>query len=226
MTRIFSSLLLACLGLFLCAALAAVRGGETHALLGLAAAIFAVLCHALMFIYLIGTGKTLKEGVETRGLDPALLPEWRRDLARAIAPGGLGTFAVTAAAVLAGFEAPWIRRGLHPSLAILAFGVTAWALVRELSVIASSRERMRRAADFLARNAPRGGAAETAAGAGVGSRSLYHALVLCGLTALGVYPYARFVAREAHAPAFPFVPLGIVLLLGGLVLRLKRKAAR
>ncbi len=226
MTRIFSSLLLACLGLFLCAALAAVRGGEAHALLGLAAAIFAVLCHALMFIYLIGTGKTLKEGVESHGLDPALLPEWRRDLGRAIAPGGLGTLAVTAAAVLAGFETPWIRRGLHPSLAILAFGVTAWALARELSVIASNRERMRRASDFLSRGDPRGGAAEAAAGAGGGSRGLYHALVLGGLTALGVYPYARFVAREADAPAFPFVPLGVALLLGGLALRFRGKAAR
>ncbi|MGH7151602.1 MAG: hypothetical protein ACREIU_12930 [Planctomycetota bacterium] len=226
MARIFSSLLLACLGLFLSAALSALRGGETHALLGLAAAIFAVLCHALMFIYLIGTGKTLKEGVETRGLDPALLAEWRRDLGRAVAPGGLGTFAVTAAAVLAGFEAPWIRRGLHPLLAILAFGATTWALVRELSVISSNRERMRRAREALARSAPRGGAAGAAAGEGRGSRGLYHALVLCGLTALGVYPYARFVAREADAPAFPFVPLGVVLLLAGLVLRLRGRAAR
>ena len=225
MTRLFSSLLLACLGLFLCAALAAVRGGEAHALLGLAAAIFAVLCHALMFIYMVGTGKTLKEGVETRGLDPALLPEWRRDLGRAIAPGGLGTLAVTAAAVLAGFETPWIRRGVHPFLAILAFGATAWALVRELSVIASNRERMRRAAGLLARGAPRGEVVEEAAGGG-GSRGLYHALVLGGLTALGVYPYARFVAREADAPAFPFVPLGVALLLGGLALRFRGKAAR
>ncbi|HKB15296.1 MAG TPA: hypothetical protein VKF62_04490 [Planctomycetota bacterium] len=226
MPRIFSSLLLACLGLFLCAAVTALRGGETHALLGLAAAIFAVLCHAVMFIYLIGTGKTLKEGVEARGLDPAFLPEWRRDLARAIAPGGLGTFAVTAAAVLAGFEAPWIRRGLHPFLAVLAFGVTAWALARELSVIASNRERMRRAADLLAPGDPRGGSAQAPAERGEGSRGLYHALVLCGLTALGVYPYARFVAREADAPAFPFVPIGVVLLLGGLVLRLKGRTAR
>ncbi|HET6204477.1 MAG TPA: hypothetical protein VFI25_16930 [Planctomycetota bacterium] len=218
MPRIFSSLLLACLALFLCAASTALRGGETHALLGLSAAIFAVLCHALLFIYLIGTGKTLKEAVESRGLEAGFLQEWRRDLARAVAPGGLGVLAVTAAAVVSGFDAPWVRRGLHPALAILALGVTVWALVRELGIVASNRDRIRRALE------PLGAAA--AGDAPPRSRSLYHALLLSGLTALGVYPYARFVAREANAPAFPFVPLGALLVLGGLLVRRKERAVR
>ena len=218
MTRIFSSLLLACFALFAAAAGTAVRGGDAHALLGLLAALFAVLCHSVMFIYLIGTGKTVKLAVETRRLDPSFVEEGKRLLAQAIVPGSFGSLTATAAAVIAGFAEPFVRRVLHPSLAILAIGVNAWAFVRELRTIAANRERLGRAATLLA---PRAGAASESAPVSPGALS--NALVLVGLSALGTYPYLRFVAREPDVSPLPFVAIGTAGLLAGLLTRRKAR---
>jgi len=224
MPRIFATLLLVTFALLGAAGWSALRGAGSHSLFGLLAAIATVLAHSLMFIYLIGTSKTVKAAVAQGRLDLAFVEEGKRILALAIAPGSFGPLTITAAAVLAGVEHSLVRRVAHPLLAVLAVAVNAWALLAELRVLTLNRDRLARAAASLtplpadAREAMRMALPPPAV--------LARASFLAGLSFGSVYLYLRFVAREPEVSPLPWILLGAAGLIGGLVVGRIGRTAR
>jgi hypothetical protein len=224
MPRIFATLLLAALALLGAAGWSALSGSETHARFGLVGAIAAVLVHSAMFVYLIGTSKTVKAAVAQGRLDPSFVEEGKRVIALAVAPGSLGPFTITAAAVLAGVDHSLVRRVAHPLLAVLALVVNAWAFLAELRVVTMNRDRLVRAAAGLL---PLPADARQAASIALPPPGvLARALFLAGISFVSIFLYLRFVAREPEASPLPWVVLGALGVFGGLLVGRIARARR
>jgi hypothetical protein len=124
-------------------------GGERHVSAGLLAAIFAVLAHTLVILFVLVTGRVLKEAMATRPFPRAFLLELNEFFARkkAYPAALLGASATAAAAVLGyahrGFGTPtWI----HWSAGCAAIGVNLWAIAHEVRALQENRSLVDRAA--------------------------------------------------------------------------------
>jgi hypothetical protein len=100
-----------------------------HFSLGLAAAVLTLLVHCLIFTYLLGTGRWVKEVTLAYSLPDVPWHKETRELKRRTFPPALAAMLVTIAAAAAGAGAqlkewPW---PVHATLAGLALLVNLWA---------------------------------------------------------------------------------------------------
>jgi hypothetical protein len=129
-------------------------GGERHVSVGLLASVFAVLAHTLVILFMLVTGRVLKEAMATRPFPQAFLVELNEFFARkkAYPAALLGASATAAAAVLGyahrGFSTPtWV----HSAAGCAAIAVNAWAIVHEVRALQENRSLIDRAAMELDR---------------------------------------------------------------------------
>ena len=129
-------------------------GGEPHVDAGLVAAVLAVLAHTLVILFMLVTGRVLKEAIASRPFPRAFLDELNEFFARkkAYPAALLGATATAAAAVLGyahrGFGTPaWV----HVATGFAAIAVNAWAFLLELRALRENRALVDRAAAELDR---------------------------------------------------------------------------
>ncbi|MFN4260036.1 MAG: hypothetical protein ACK4RK_12140 [Gemmataceae bacterium] len=114
-----------------------------HFVLGLSSAVCVLLVHCLIFTYLLGTGRWVKEVGLAYRLPDQQLPKQTRELKRVTFPAALAAMLVTIADAAAGAGAqlqawPW---WVHFGLAIVTLLVNLWAFrveyrgVRENGII-------------------------------------------------------------------------------------------
>ena len=129
-------------------------GGESHVNAGLFAAVIAVLAHTLVILFVLVTGRVLKEAIATRPFPKTFLDELNQFFARkkAYPAALLGASATAAAAVLGyahrGFATPtWV----HAAAGFAAIAVNAWAFFHEHRALRENRALVDRAAAELDR---------------------------------------------------------------------------
>ena len=113
-----------------------------HLIIGLFAVILNLGLHCLVFIYLLGTGRWVKEVALAYTLPDVPLPKLTRELKRRTFPPALLAMLVpigTAAAGMAQLHryGAWAG-GLHLSLALAALAVNVWAFRIEYRNVASN----------------------------------------------------------------------------------------
>jgi hypothetical protein len=112
-------------------------GMPTHILAALVASLLAMFSHSWLLLYLLGTGKVIRDAVREGGLDPALLAESRR-LRRVcytclLAAALLVMAAFVVGGAVAGKGAtPWVHH-LLAWVAIAAQGLALWMEWRTLA---------------------------------------------------------------------------------------------
>jgi hypothetical protein len=111
-----------------------------HVLVGLAACLAQLFSHCWILVYLILTGRAIRETVQDRGFDPSSAEEPGRHL-RSTAPLllvavflGLATFLVGGATAEGAFR-PWI----HHAMFYATLAVQGWALWQERRVLRATQ---------------------------------------------------------------------------------------
>lgn len=124
-------------------------GHPSHVGVGLFSAIFTTAAHSLLILFMIVTGRVLKEAMRTRPLRREFLEELNVFFARKAAyPAALlGVLAVVTAAVLGfahrGFGVPpWI----HWAAGLAALGFNAWAITVEYRALQENQALLDRVA--------------------------------------------------------------------------------
>lgn len=178
--------------------------GAAHRALALGGAILVLLTHSIVFVYMIGTGRTIKDAVRDLDLDPHYYEVHKSYKWRTAPWALLCALAVTATAVLGGLAARTSAGAwLHPlmglaTLLLHAFGLPAiWRAIgdngRLLDRVASAAAARRSAAGAPGGAPAVSGSALTPAG---------WSLVLAASAWLP-WLYVRFVMGRA-LPAWPF----------------------
>jgi hypothetical protein len=129
-------------------------GSSSHFSAGLVTSILAVATHTLVILFMIVTGRVLKEAMRTRPLGPEFLAELNRFFARKSAyPLAIfASLSAVAAAVLGhaargfGISPAW-----HYAAAITALVLNLWALQRELLSLRENQALLDHAATTLDR---------------------------------------------------------------------------
>ena len=128
--------------------------GSAHLWIGLISAILAALVHTLVILFMLITGRVLREAIRTRPLGPELLQELNEFFARrkAYPLTILGAFSIVAAGVLGlagrGFG---ISHWWHAGAGVLAVGINAWTLLEEWRALCGNQALLDRAARALDR---------------------------------------------------------------------------
>ena len=136
---VFTSLLVPALGY---AAWTGITGRETHLAAGLIASIFAVGTHSLLLIFMIVTGRILREAVRVRKLSDEFLKELNAFFAdhRAYPAAGLASLFIVTSAVLGYGNRSF---GFHPSVHMLtALGALIYnlhALILEVQALLANQ---------------------------------------------------------------------------------------
>jgi len=124
-------------------------GAPSHVGVGLFSAIFAVAVHSLLILFMIVTGRVLKEAMLARPLSPRFLAELNAFFARKTAyPAALlAVLAITAAAVL-GFahRAFDFTPAVHWIAGILALVFNLWAIAIEYRALRANQDLIDRVA--------------------------------------------------------------------------------
>lgn len=152
MTHYFGIAALALVPLLIVTAAAGALGKPWHVSLGLFTAIFAIGTHTLLILFMIVTGRVLREAMKARDLGTEFLAELNEFFAKKKAyPLALyATLLVVAAGVLGyagrGFGIPlWI----HPLVGTAALFFNLWALGAEYRALAENQVLLDRAAARL-----------------------------------------------------------------------------
>ncbi len=147
-----AALLAPCLVAALCSGALGAR--TLHLWLGLGTATLAVAVHTLVILFMLVTGRVLREAVRSRPLGAEFLSELNVFFAqkRAYPLSILGAFSIVAAGVLGlagrGFGiSPW----WHAAAGVTATALNAWALVEEWRALGENQRLLDRAAARLDR---------------------------------------------------------------------------
>ncbi len=222
-----SSIFAVLIGVGLAGLLAAVWSGLTgmgalegsaidlHRRLALAGVILAVMVHSVVFVYMIGTGRAIKDATRDFGIDPAFYQEhialkWRA------APWALACTALLAAtAVLGGVaESGGVWGWIHPLAAVLTLLVNLGGFPAEHRAIRSNGALLGRVAEATeVRNRAQLERGEDPAPPLSGLSSGGWGLVLAGSAWLP-WLYGKYVMGRPGLPAWPFAVLSAAGILG------------
>ena len=136
---VFTILLVPALGY---AAWTGITGGETHLAAGLIASIFAVGTHSLLLIFMIVTGRVLREAVRVRRLSDEFLKELNAFFSdhRAYPAAGLASvFIVTAAVLGYGNRSFGFPPSVHMLIALGALFYNLYALTIEVQALLANQ---------------------------------------------------------------------------------------
>lgn len=128
--------------------------GERHLEVGLVGAVLGVATHTLLIVFMIVTGRILKEAVRVRDLSPTYLEELNAFFAkkRAYPAAILGAFSVVVTGVLGmtarGFELP---AGVHWSAGLVSLALHLYALLVGISALSDNQDLLDRTAQELER---------------------------------------------------------------------------
>lgn len=127
---------------------------DLHLSVGLVAAIFAVGLHTLVILFMIVTGRVLREAIKARDLGQEFLKELNEFFARKEAyPAAVFSSVALVGAGVLGYGAPSL--GLSPILHMLAgtaaLALNLWAMPVEFRALRDNRDLMDRAAQALDR---------------------------------------------------------------------------
>jgi hypothetical protein len=150
----FALLLVPALAWTVVTGLAGDGSGDAHLSAGLTTAILAVAVHTLLILFMLVTGRVLKEAMRTRPLGPDFLEELNRFFARksAYPMAILASFAIVAAAVLGnasrgfGISPVW-----HYAVGLGATALNLWAIRQEARALLENQRLLDRAAAVLDR---------------------------------------------------------------------------
>jgi len=127
-------------------------GSDRHLWIGLFTASLAVALHTLLILFLVITGRVLREAMQARALGPEFLAELNVFFAekQAYPLAGLAAAAIVAAGVL-GFAARGfgISPYWHVALGVTAVLINLWALQQEYQALRSNQRLIDRAAREL-----------------------------------------------------------------------------
>lgn len=146
-TAALALLVAACLGIFL-------GPGPAHLIGGLTAAALTVGAHTLAIVFMLVTGRVLREAMKTRPFPPEFLGELNQFFAskRAYPAAGLGAVAIVATGVLGyaqrGFDWP---SAVHMLVGLAAFVFNLWALQQCQRALVHNQDLLDRAARELDR---------------------------------------------------------------------------
>lgn len=129
-------------------------GSSTHLGVGLFSAVFSVAVHSLLIMFMIITGRVLKEAMIARPLGPQFLAELNAFFARKAAyPAALfAVLAVVVAAVLGyGQRAFGLSPIVHWIAGLVAVGINVWAIPLEYRSLRENQLLIDRAATELDR---------------------------------------------------------------------------
>ena len=156
MTRIFTTLALLSLGLFLAAVVLGLSIGDlydnpdadvlrirgVHMLTGLAAALAVVFVHSIVITYFVGTSRWCKEVTETYRLDPAALVRSNQLKRRTFPWSVLGMLTVVVVGALGAASDPGTGRpdtasmaNVHLAAAFAGLALVGWTYLRAWSNI-------------------------------------------------------------------------------------------
>ncbi|MBM3978106.1 MAG: hypothetical protein FJ299_14105 [Planctomycetes bacterium] len=140
----------AALALFVAAGLGIFGGaGDAHLFAGLFAAACTVGAHALLIVFMLVSGRIVREAIRSRPLPPTLLEEVNRFFAqrRAYPAAGLGSIAIVATGVLGyarhGFG---LSPAVHMLVGVLALLYNLWAFQQGWSALRENQKLLDRTA--------------------------------------------------------------------------------
>lgn len=154
MTQYFLAAAVLVVPTLLAAAIAGIFGSSWHLALGLIGAISAVGLHTVFIVFMIITGRILREAVRARSLDPSFLDELNVFFKskKAYPAGIFAAFFVVAAAVLGyGHRAFELSPAVHMLAGLGALCFTLWAVPIELRTLRENQRLLDRAAQELDR---------------------------------------------------------------------------
>lgn len=125
---------------------------ELHLKVGLISAIAAVGVHTLVILFMIVTGRVLREAMRVRELPPAFLTELNEFFAKKAAyPAAVFAAVAIVFAGVAGYAVPalGLPRWIHPVVGAAAVLYNIWAMTVELSALRANRSLIDRAAGVL-----------------------------------------------------------------------------
>ena len=154
MTHYFGAFALLAAPMLLLTAWTGIQGSPRHLSIGLVAAVLAVATHSLLILFMIVTGRVLREATRVRQLDPALLARLNAFFAER--PGYplalLSVLAIAAAAVLGyGNRAFGLSPAVHMLVGLGALVLNLWTLGVELAVMRENQRLVDEAAGALDR---------------------------------------------------------------------------
>ena len=153
---VFAALLIPALGF---AAWTGINGTESHLMAGLFASVLAVGVHSLLIIFMIVTGRVLREAVRVRNLSNEFLEELNVFFAdrRAYPAAGLSSvFIVTAAVLGYGEKGFGIPSSIHMLIALGALFYNLYALTLESQALIENQRLLDRARSELEASDARG----------------------------------------------------------------------
>lgn len=120
-----------------------IRGGFAwHMVSGMVTAVFTLLVHCLIFTYLLGTGRWVKEVAGAYHLPDEPWPRLTREFKRTAFPPALFAMLSVIAAVASGAGAQTASESWwawsHPVLAIVAIVINGWAYIVEYRTVAAN----------------------------------------------------------------------------------------
>jgi hypothetical protein len=124
-------------------------GGETHVAWGLVAAVYTAAVHTLLILFVLVTGRVLKEAMIARPLGPEFLAELNDFFARKKAyPFAVLAACITAAAAVLGFAPRGFGTPLwiHWSAGLAAIAANLWAIPSEFRALRENQLLIDRAA--------------------------------------------------------------------------------
>ena len=130
----------------------ALGGGELHLSIGLVGAMLTIGAHSLLMLFLIVTGRVLREAMRTRPMPAEFLEELNRFFAekRAYPVAFLGAATAVAAGVLGyGARAFALAPAVHMLTGVAAVAVNLWAFGLEARALAANQRLIDRAAVTL-----------------------------------------------------------------------------
>ncbi len=188
-----------------------------HRGLGLAGAILMLFTHSIVFVYMIGTGRAIKDAVRDHGVDRAFYVEhvgykWQASpWAMTCASLSVAT-AVLGGMVEAGAAAAW----LHPLVALATVVAQALGLPAEYRTIRANGRLLDRVAEATAeRNRAVLERGEDPAPP-LSPLSATAWTWILAVSAWLPWLYIRFIMGERGAAWWPFAVLSLLFLLGGL----------
>lgn len=148
MVHYFSALAVLVIPALLWTAWTGAAGSPTHLGVGLFSAVFTVAAHSLLILFMIITGRVLKEAMIARPLGPGFLSELNDFFARRAAypVALLAVLAVVLAAVLGyGWRAFGLPPAVHWIAGLVAVGVNLWAIPLEYKTLRENQALIDRA---------------------------------------------------------------------------------
>lgn len=154
MVYYYTALAAATIPALLATAVLGAMGSPHHLPLGLFSAILAVAIHSLVILFMIITGRVLREAQRNRQLSPSFLEEANRFFGeQAGYPAAVfGAFSIVAAGVLGyGAHGFGISPLVHIVAGLLALAINAWAVSVEYRALKRNQDLIDRAAHELDR---------------------------------------------------------------------------